>query len=502
MLKVTSQQLIDSVGTDVDQIGRPVVLGSMMNGDLETSGNNVLKKIPKGFVLLATKVVVQVQGAAGVTGAIGTKDSVHGSPTFSGVGTAGAITTDFEQEAGSPSFTMSWQRQARYNSLFGVAASPDWRTAHPSNIIHWEPKYPIVVPSGWVVESGPYTNFAEWCGGQAIYGLLVSEDDARQLGFAVSSQDSDLLRNASVVSGQGNGGTETLLAGRAGKSIRILDIQVRLQASTNDLTTVELRQSAGSRTICKFASSNPAEMIDKAFSPEIYLKGGADLQIVTNKSTACSVNVSYEFVDDDQVPGDAFWATMSPHLPTPGGGTIGAGSAFLQRAEDITLYYPRLDTLGVTATKTAAGKDMQHLLRGFCISAQKDATNSGTSDDVDQQVFAISAATDASTLTAFYHGSVFVSVAGDTTNAQLLSPVMVINFHDQNLTEVVDGLNAPSPKNGVLRLDQVRMAGAPATAVSAVTPSDATGDMLDWNVTVWGRTIPARFTAPINRTSL
>jgi hypothetical protein len=493
MLKVTSQQLMDAVGIDANQVGRPVVLGSVANGDIPASGNLVIKKVPKGFVLLATRIVAQAYGAAGVSGALGTKDSTQGSPHAGSGGVSGYIVTDFEQEAGSPSFTMSWQRQARYNSLFGVAASPDWRTANPANLVQWAPKYPIVIPSGWVVTTGAYTNYAEWAGGQAIYGLLVSEDDARALGFSVSGQDADALRSASVVTGVGNGGTQTLLTGRAGKSIRILDIQVRLQAATNALTTVELRQSDGSRTICKFVSSNPAEMIDQAFSPEIFLKAGADLQIVTNDAEACSVNVSYEFVDADQVPGDLFWASTTPDIPTPGDGTLGAGSAFCSSIEKLTLYYPRYDT-----TKTAAGKGRQHLLRGFSISAQKDGTIGGTSDDVDQQVFAIVAAKDSATVPAIGHSSVAVLLTFDAADAELMSSAMTLVNHDQNLTTVMGGLNAPTAEDGVLRVDMVSMNGAPNTLVSAATPTD--GDVTDWSVSVWGRTIPSRFTAPIGRT--
>jgi hypothetical protein len=495
MLKVTSQQLMDAVGIDCDQVGRPVVLGSVADGEIPASGNTVIKKVPAGFVLLATKIVAQAYGCAGISGALGTKDSLQGSPNQGSGGASGFLATDFEQEDGSPSYTMSWQRQARYNSLFGSAASPDWRTANPANVVTWSPKYPIVVPSGWVVTTGSYTGYAEWAGGQAIYGLLVSEDDARQLGFAISGQDADALRNASVVSSVGNGGTQTLLAGRAGKSIRILDIQVRLQAVTNTLTTMELRQSDGSRTICKFASSNPAEMIDEAFSPEIYLKAGADLQVVTNDTEACSVNVSYEFVDDDQVPGDAFWAAVTPTIPGPAGGTSGVDSAFCASIEKLTLYYPRLDT-----TKTAAGKGRQHLLRGFCVSAQKDGVTGGTSDDVDQQSFAIVGASDSGTVPAIGHSSALaVNLTFDNVNAELLSPALTFVNHDQNLTGVWQGLNAPTAENGVLRLDMVNMAAAPATVIgTAVTPSD--GSVADWSVTVWGRTIPSRFTAPINRT--
>jgi len=502
MLKVTSQQLTDAVGIDSEQVGRPVIVGSVQDGNINAAGNAVLKVVPKGFVVLATKFVVQPTGLAGISGALGTKDTTQGSPQVGSGGTAGQIVTDFESEVGSPAFTMTWQRQARYNTLFGSAASPDWRTAPPANVIQWSPKYPVVIPSGWTVNTGNYTGYGEWAAGQAIYGLLVSEDQARTLGFAVTSNPNDAKRNASVVSGSGDGSTQTLLAGRTGKSIRILDVQIRLQAPTNTLTTVELRQADGSRSILKLCSSNPAELIDKSLSPDIFLKGGSGLQLVTNDADACSVNVSYEFVDEEEVPGDYFWGYLEPQIYTPGDGTVGtvAAQVFTQQVEKLTLYYPRLDTLGLTATKTTAGKNKQHLLRGFCISAQKEGTSTGTTDSTDQQFFALSQAADSSTLTAVYHLSGSVNIAGDNVNAELASAGMAIGNHDQNLTIVTEGLNAPGPEDGVVRLDIVNMSATPNTVLGAkTTPTD--GDMTAWAVTVWGRTIPSRFTAPINRTS-
>jgi hypothetical protein len=79
-----------------------------------------------------------------------------------------------------------------------------------------------------------------------------------------------------------------------------------------------------------------------------------------------------------------------------------------------------------------------------------------------------------------------------------MSSAMTLVNHDQNLTTVMGGLNAPTAEDGVLRVDMVSMNGAPNTLVSAATPTD--GDVTDWSVSVWGRTIPSRFTAPIGRT--
>jgi hypothetical protein len=510
MLKVTSQQLTDAVGNGFSEVGRPFALGSVKDGNTLQADRQVLEPIPKGYVLLATHFSVSTGGAASVAGNPGTtKDALQASPSSGQGGGSGVGGMRIQHTGGTDAVELFFKRFARFATLFGNAAAPDWRTAPPGNLATWSPKYPVVLPSGFQVRpnnatyySGVAANsYAEYPGGQAVSGLLVSEDDARMLGFGIASGKgagsySAADRTQLVASSQGNGSAEDLAAGRTGKSIRILDINLRLQARTNAATTVELRQKGDSRTICKFVTSNPAELIDKSWSPDIFLKGGETLELVTNVSGSCSIIVSYEYVNDDEIPGDHFWGSQVPHVPTPTEGTVGVDSVFCTNAIPLTLYYPRLDTLGETATKTAAGKGRQHFIRGYTISAQKAGSIGGSSDDVDQQLFCITAAGPDSTLPAFRNTSVAINHTGDVSEggANAVTPTIALVNHDQNVTECQGGLNVPTQDNGSLRVDTINMSDTPNTILGvATTPTD--GHITEWYVSVWGRTIPTRATS-------
>jgi len=499
MLKVTSQQLMDAVGTGIDEVGRPYYAGSVKQGDILTTTREIVQDVPKGFVLLATRFSVATGGAAALTGNAGTnKDAAQASPSIGSGGSAGAVAMQLQPSFGVNGGTLQFHRFARFNNLFVDAGSPDWRNAVPADLANWEPKYPVVIPSGWSVrpQQQGYSGYSEWAGGQAVQGLLVSEDDARALGFAVSGSSTQAERTQLVSSSVGTGASQVLVSGRDGRAIRIMDIQLRMQARSNTTTTVELRQSTGSRTIMKFVSSNPAELIDKQISPDIFLRDGADLELVTNVAGSCSVNVSYEFVEPDEVPGDHFWACQTPDMPTPGTGTTGLFSVFCTASSDITLYYPRLDSLGLTATKTAAGTGRQHFLRGYVVSAQKDGSLTGTSDTLDQQLFAISTAENGEDQISFRHTGVYADVAGnvdETGGSQSISPVMPLTGHDQTLTECASGLNSPAAENGVIRVDTVNMADVPSTLNVGSLATPTNGNMTEWYVSVWGRTAPTTF---------
>lgn len=507
MLKTTSQQIIDRIGVGPEEVGRPVVLGSNPDLNPTTGGNSVLKSIPKGYVLAVTKVTAQAAGAFGISGAVGTKDALLGSPHSGAGGTAGHYQVDFEQTAGDADQSLRFQRFARYNTVFGTGSSPDFRNSHPSNVAQWEPKYPLIVPSEWTADSRDDSSaaYGEAVAGCAVYGVLISEGDALQLGLCTTNTSPASERFMGFTSSIGTGGTETLVAAKTGYGIRILDIYIRFQPSTNTDTTVSLVQNDGTRTILKWTNSNPNEPIEESLSPDIFLKSGSALDLVTTTADVQSVCVSYEYVEEREIPNDHFWGEIHPTFGTPAAGTTGTGSCFTTAISEMTLYYPGLDgtsdrtSSSLTVTATTPGTGKQHLVRGFSISAQKSGSGTGTTDDADQSAMALVGGQTGLTDIGFSHTSAIAQITGDAT-VELLSPLLLFTEHDQNLTYSEDRVSLPiKADDGVVRVDVLGWAADAQSLTGTLTPSND-GSVEDWSVSVWGRTIPTTFTAPISRT--
>lgn len=495
MLKATSQQITDSIWGGVEDVGaQPVVIGASLNGEIQAGGTAVLNSVPPGQVFLATHFSMQALGLYGISGTQG-KDFMA-SPSLAALG------FDIESSTGTTESEVKALRFTRNQTAFQQGATPTWRSAVPSNYTLWKPKYPIAIPAGWEINNTANTLFGEWVNFSAVYGVLVSEESARTMGYAVSNSAVDADRVTGVVSSLGTASATTILAGRTGKSIRILDVHIRMQPDQEASNVLQLSQTTDNRVWCEVANSTPGEMIDQSFSPDIWLKAGEGIQIQTTVADTASVVISYEFVDADEVPGDAWWACVNPTIPTPGATAGGFQNAYREASTQIELYYPRRDADGdSTFTKTTAGTGFQHIVRGYVASAQKTASGSTSADDVDQQVFAIAGGPGSF---SFGHASIVVNLLVDGFNYQV-SQVFGIGYQRQNLLSVVDDINVPVADDGAMYVEAYGFApdvSAAFTPAGSVTPTATDGDIDNWSVSMWGRTVPTKFPYVLNRANV
>ena len=328
-----------------------------------------------------------------------------------------------------------------------------------------------------------------WGHQAAIYGVLVSESAAGNMGYRVSSTGSPSTdRRQGIAATSGSTSDAVLVAGRAGQCLRILDVHIRSQPEVSGANTLTLSQgtlATSNVPIFKFVNDNPAELINQSFSPDWYLKAGEGLNVISDNLSTCTVNVSFEFVDVDEVPGDAWFSVVTPQLATPGTGTYGLNSLLTKASTEATLYYAKPDASG-SHTRTSPTKGFQHMLRGYSVFCQKTATTANATDDTEQVRFAISTGS-AAGLIDFSLG------VSSQTNLQL-SPVFSGSGHDQCTWGTVDGINLPGKKDdGSLWVDTLGFDSV------AATPNSADLNIRDWAVNMWGRTAPAQFSTRTNK---
>lgn len=429
-------------------------------------GNNAqtIRVIPRGQVFLITQIVVQADQTTGGFFTAWTPNNIAFEQA--GVSFNDASVT----RQGAALFMAARRQQADFDS----GNTPSWRNAPPGNVIKWTPKYAIPVPSGWRVMVDAAGEFASRA---SVYGMMVDEDSARTLGYSVSTTATDADRRYGMVNSSGTASATTIIAGRTGQSIRILDMHIRMQTATFATNTLTLQQVDG-RKVLEMSASSMADVQEHAFSPGIFLKSGQGLQIQTTAANTVSVNISYEFVDEDEVPGNHWWACVNPAYPSPGTNVVqnplnppGSNIAVGRESTAITVYYPRRD---VTAT-VALGRD-QHVLSGYAVSILKDSTTNPV-----QTLLTISAGT--------ADGNIRLDSRSSTalqTNYQL-SNVYGASGHDQSVVSVIDQIRVPAgPANG-LYVDTMSL--GPHTSFGlAATPADATANVEHWAVTVWGYT--------------
>jgi hypothetical protein len=455
----------------LSEVGRMMHWGAVL--DQQTGPTNAFT-VPVGQTFLMTHVHVQADTLlAGIADAF----QASPAPTVYGV--------NLNDAAGSGQSVISFLAFRRWQGLFEVQNSPNWRNAPPSNVIEWKLKYPIPVPSGWTVQS---VTGGEWGNQVAVYGYLVSEDGARTAGYKVSTSTTDANRRHGVASAITTASSATMIGGRTGQCIRILDMCVRIQPETNTTNKVRLHQVDG-RTIFAFTNNNPSDLLERKFSPDgVFLKSGQGLQLIGTIAGGASVTVSYEYVDEADVPADVFWGYVEPSLPTPSGPTVGTSDFVAAISTSVTLYYPGMDRASRTnIEKTAPGVGYQHVVRGWAVSAQKDTTTAP-----DQTLLAIS--------TGATGGQVEVGVLGTAQSNVQLSPVYTFGGHDQCLLAVMDDLALACPKDtGSIWIDTIAANAGTGLLSVAGTPDSTDADIDEWGVTVWGRTLPTRFTDPTNR---
>lgn len=467
-----SQRLLSELSR-LDEIGQAQAFGAVLD---QTTGATRAILVPDGQVFLVTHIMVQAETLlSGVAGATPSGQEIASpGPTAYGirVSDTAAATTD-----------LTFLTFRRWQQTFVPENSPNWRNAPPDNIVGWEPKYPIPIPSGWTIKN---TTGGEFGNMVACYGYLVSEEAAKTLGYRATNTATAANRRMGFTTGTPTTSFADLVAARADKCIRILDIYVRIQAETNTTNKVTLAQTDG-RVIFSWTNNNPSDLKEAKISPEIFLKAGQALQLKGTIAGAASVCVTYEYVDLDEVPSDSWWAYVEPDLPTPNVTRVGAFVNFPAISTAITCYYPGQDSRGRSATtKTSPTQGFQHVVRGFCINIQKDTTF-----PPDQTLLALSTGASA--------GNVELSGLGITQGNVQISPTFSSAMHDQCVLAVANGLNIPCKKDdGAIYVDTI--AAAPGNLlVITQTPISTDADIDEWSVTVWGKTIPSKWTNPSNR---
>lgn len=448
----------------LDETGEAMAYGVVID---QTVGATNAITVPEGQVFLMTHIHVQAD-----TTTAGLSAAFPASPDKTVYGFT------VRDTAGTGQWDISFLVFRRWQQLFVPENSPNWRSAAPGNAVVWKPKYPIPVPAGWTVKS---TSGGEWGNQIAVYGYLVSVDGARTAGYQVSNSATDAYRQHGIASATPTTSAADLIAARTDQHIRILDVFVRVQPETNTTNKVQLLQTDG-RVVFSWTNNNPGELFEQQISPEIILKKGQALQIVGTVAASASVVVIYEYVDPAEVPADHWWGCIEPELPTPTVSKVGTISSFPKVSTSMVCYYPKLDT-----TKTSPTQGYQHIVRGWSLSAQKD-----TGVTPDQTFLAISQGTS---------GGTIEYTAGGTTQGNIqISPTYTIGAQGQCVYASIDGLNIPCNKDtGTIWIDTLQAGPATGVLSAAATPTSGDADIDEWSVTMWGKTIPSKFTNPSNR---
>jgi len=467
MISLTSAELHARYGINSQSVGQWMVMGTALEQN-STANQTQMLVVPQGKVFLATQIVGQATNKIDLTALAGEIDF---SPT--GRSYPGFV-------AGSPSdpeYSLGFLQFERWQTLFEVQNSPNWRNAHPSNLIRWKPKYPIVFPSGWTISCVGVAAVGQHF---SVYGFLVDKTQAGVLGFPVSDSFTMVDQRYGLTSLVTMASAADLVTARAGQSIRILDINIRVQPDSNTQNVVTIRQGTEDINIFCIANNNPSELLEIQFSPDIFLKAGSPLQILSTVAGTASVACTFEYVPEAEMPGNSWFVCGLPDWPTPAAGTIGTSSLFTAKSTQLTLYNPKYDT-----TFTAAQDGQQLLVRGYLVSIQKDSTQVGN-----ERLFCALSSGTAGGNISFTTG---VVDAGTQTNFQV-SPVVVASGHNQNINLFADDINVPCAKEASLYVDSLGF----DQPLAGTTPSQDI-DIAYWAVSAWGRVVPTLVQDQTNR---
>ena len=471
MLTVTSRQLLDrAVAGD---LGQPVVSSPHKDQTVVGALSSVIS-VPRGQTLLITSVQLQAdQGHHNLSTAY------QPSPTLQATGFS------ITNEAGSEVWATVFQSFLRRISNYHTGITPTAISAAPGNTIVWHPKYAIPVPGGFSAKIG--VSLGDFGNHGALHGLMVDETTADSLGYNVNAVAATSRHG--IVGSRGTASATTIITGRAGKSIRFLDVHMRLQPGSNGTNTLVLQQVDGQK-VFQWTNSNAVDNLQEVFSPdEIYLKPGQGLQIQVTTANTCSVNIQYEFVDEAEVPENAWFACVQPAKPTPTTTAVPTGLGNARRTSQIvTVYYPRSG-----ATATVPGVGSQFLVRGVQASVQKgNGTFANSLQTAEMTMFCVSQGAAAGQIG-------FSLLALAQTNGQI-TPTLFAGHHDQCISFVDDALNVPcKPNDGSLWIDSINFDadGLTASALGDTTKADA--DITAWSFSLWGRSIATTFKQSTNR---
>ena len=474
-IRATAEHLLDRLVTQRDgiAIGQPMTY-SATRDQAFTTGPAILT-VPRGQVFVLTQIVAQAELHTAVTT---TPDEIA-SPNQAGLG-FGIQVLD---TAGAAKWNAKFMTFIRWQGTFEFQNSPNWRNAPADNVYNWKPRYGLAIPGGWTVNTTQ--NSGSLGNACAVYGVMMSPENARTLGYSATATNTLADLNSGFVSAVTTASSAVLVPSKAGKHIRILDIAIQVQPETNTSNVLTIEQYDGSTatTIFQFSNRNPSDQLKRSFSPDIYLKLNSSIRIKSTVANTAFVTVSYEYVEPREVPGDHWWCFTIPDYPTPALPGVGTVSDAVAQSTTVTAYYPKDGT-----TKTSPTQGYQHLLNGYAISVQKDTSV------VPEQLF-LSIMTHSTTAAI---GSTLLGVTG-AGNA--LTATYAAAGHDQNVCDVADHLMLPAkPHTGSIYIATMNVGVGGAYPVLGVpaTPTSGTAQIDSWGVTTWGRTIPAKFTEPIN----
>ena len=486
MLHTTSEQLLQQLRRSNGSAGvTPMRLGASRDQQI-TGGEAALYTVPRGQVFLMTQFVQQVGGVAA-----GVSSAYDPSPAASYGG------FNLLDVSGSTQSTGGFASFIRRLSVFdnGTDPTPSWLNSPPgNNVVAWKPKYPLAVFGGWTVQSST-TIGGNFHNASTVYGVLVDEDTARSMGFQVSGYSPDDTRRTFVTSAT----ADATIAARAGQSIRILDVHVRLQPDTDRVTSgqtqyIELKQATDVRTLHKFINNNQSDMLEMQFSPADcwFLGENKALEIDFQGSDVGSITIMYEYVDANEVPGDVFWGSVSPTKPSPGLSTGAAPNPVVSTA--VSLYFPGRYNLSPTpATAEYAhatpAQGEQYVLYGYGVSSQTliGSGSGGAIPTPDQTLFTLSSGSTGGTI-------------GSTQANYQLGPVFGALSHDHNVSAVVDDLYVPcAPSNGQIFVDTIGYGPATGGFSAVATPGNTNNGIDDWQVSVWGRANVDMVSTPTNQ---
>lgn len=450
-----------------DEVGAATAYGVVLQQSKAAPSHRTIA-VPEGQVFLIDTVVVQAD-----TTPAGIDAAFDASPILTSYGVT------LNDASGTAQSSIQFLCFRRWQQTFVPENSPNWRNAPPGNAVVWKPKYPIPVPANWSVNCGIG---GEWSNQVAVYGRMISTDGARTAGYSVSSSATDADRSYGIITFSPIAGQTTHISARAGKSIRILDVNVRMQPETGGATNkITLSQTDG-RTIFSWTNNNPSDLLDVSFSPDIFLAENVGLRSIGTIAATASVIISYEYVDIGDVPGNHWWGYVEPDLPTPTLTKIGTFSNAPSISTVLTCFYPRRAT-----TKTSSTQGFQHLIKGYTFNIQKD-----TATAPDQTVCCISTGSAAGTVA-------FGTIGTAQTNVQI-SPTFTSVAHDQCVYGAVDSVLIPCAKdNGSIYVDTLATGAATGFLSAATTPTSTIANIDEWSFTIWGSTIPTKFTNPSNR---
>jgi hypothetical protein len=469
MLTITAEDLRRrSVDGD---LGMPIICSAVVDQATATLPNVIT--VPRGQVFLMTHMHLQAEPQTyGLT-----TPTAWLSPSLSSYG------FQISNEAGTGIWAIGFASFIRQPNDYAGSATPTALSAPHGNVVTWKPKYAIPIPGGFRIEAS--TTVGDFGNRAIVHGFLVDEGTARTLGYNIGTTLAGSRHH--ITTTRGNSSATTIITGRPGKCIRLLDMHIRLQPIANGTNVLQLNQVDG-KVLFRFRNSNFVDMVEHAFAPdEIFLAPGQGLQNVITTADTCSITLQYEFVDQDEVPKNCWWSFLDPVRPTPAttGSALASGR---QSSTAFTLFYPRNET-----TKTTPGVGNQHLVRGVQIGVQKGNGR-----------FTNSVVVAESTSFCVSHGAAagVIGATGITTgqtNAQI-TPTFIAGHHDQNVAFVDDAMNVPcKPDDGQLWFDSLNLSNNNAVLSVLTTPTAVDADIAGWSATIWGRTIDKKWRASTNR---